>query len=326
MDYPVRDDTYQQEQIAYWIAEQMGIPSNHRRFVQLYVNGVKRGKLYEDAQRPNRELLDQYFSGDAGGDLYKLDDGFEFDASASSFERDNGDTAATLENFTTTDGAKKTARYRWHWRKRAESGSVGDYSSLFALVDAVNAPEDTYVEQVQSLVNIDEWMGVFAVEHIVGNWDSYGYQRGKNMFAFKPANDKWQLLMWDIDFVMAAQGDSSDSYFYAVDPTIRRLFVQAPFQRAYYRALSRALNGPLVAANIEPVLDAKYEALKANGVVVASPSAAKTFLRNRRTSLTNQLNAIKVDFLAISSGGSDFSTDRNWGDAERIRPCRNQNN
>src|SRR5207249_2879928 len=77
---------------------------------------------------------------------------------------------ATLEDFTTTGGAKKLARYRWNWRKRAVNDSANDYANLFSLVDAVNSPQpDPYFSRTDALVDVEEWARVFAVEHIVGN-------------------------------------------------------------------------------------------------------------------------------------------------------------
>ena len=43
LDYPVRDGTLQLEQVAYWMAEQMGLPYNHRGSIQLLVNGCQTG-------------------------------------------------------------------------------------------------------------------------------------------------------------------------------------------------------------------------------------------------------------------------------------------
>jgi hypothetical protein len=313
LDYPVRDDTLQLEQVAYWMADQLGVANNHRRFVNLIVNGSKRAKIYEDCQRPDKDLLHEFYAGDADGDLFKLDDGFEFDDAASSFQRDNGDTAATLENFTTTDGEKKTARYRWHWRKRAESGSTHDYASLFALVDAMNARSDAYDQQVHALVDLNQWARVLAVEHMVGNWDSYGYQRGKNMFAYKPNQGKWQLVMWDIDFVMSAQGNSADtSMFGAADPVINHLFNNAAFARTYYQAMRTAIDGPLARDRVEPLLDAKYAALIANGITAGKPNAAKTYIQARRDNLIRTLNSLAIDFVVANNDGHDFSAEQNW--------------
>src|SRR5262245_64379434 len=50
------DTTCQQEQHAYWIAKELGLPFCHRRSVLLWVNGVRRGIAYEDAQQPNGDF------------------------------------------------------------------------------------------------------------------------------------------------------------------------------------------------------------------------------------------------------------------------------
>lgn len=312
LDHAPRDTSLQLEQIAYWMGDQLGVPSLRRRFVHLFVNGLRRGKIYEDCQKPDRDVLRQFYPDDENGDLFKLDDGFEFDDSATTFTRDNGDPAATLENFTTTGGLKKTARYRWHWRKRAETGSVHDYASLFALVEAANARGEAYPSQVQALVDVDEWMRVFAVEHMVGNWDSYGYRRGKNMYAYKPTNGKWQLIMWDIDFVMSAGGDAADmSMFAAADPVIRRMFNQPALARAYFQAIREAVDGPLLSSRVEPLMDALYAALRTNGITATQPAAAKSYIQSRRNNLIRDLNTLHIDFAIINNEGRDFSAASN---------------
>ena len=42
-------------------------------------------------------------------------------------------------------------------------------------------------------MDLEEWMGLLAVEHIIVNFDAYGHEIGKNMYACKPAQGKWQL-------------------------------------------------------------------------------------------------------------------------------------
>ena len=321
LDLPTRDPTLQLEQVAYWMAEQMGLPYNYRRSVQLFVNGGKRGQIYEDTQRPGKDVLDEFYADDAAGDLFKLNDGFEFDSGASAFERDNGDPAATLEDFTTTDGTKKTARYRWHWRKRAESGTTGNYRSLFGLVDAMNAKGEAYAGQVEAMVDIDQWARIFMVEHMVGNWDSYGYSRGKNMFAYKPTRGKWQLLMWDIDFVLGAQSNPAGAaMFSAADPVISRLFNNPQFTRAYYRAMRDAVNGPLLASNVEPLLDAKYAAFLTNGISATKPTAAKTYIKTCRDVLLQSLTNLPVDFAIAVASGTNLSATQNWVEISGTAP------
>ena len=199
------DGTAQREQAAFWMLQQLGGPTLYRRHVNLLVNGQQRGLVYEDSQQPSGEVIDEWFPDDNHGDLHKIEDWFEFDTTGDSklFNVD-----ATLQNFTTTGGAKKLARYRWNWRKRAVNDSANDYTNFFSLVDAVNAPRpEPYFSRTDALMDVEEWARVFAVEHIVGNWDSYGYNRGKNMYAYKPEHGKWNLIAWDIDFLLDNGGE-----------------------------------------------------------------------------------------------------------------------
>src|SRR4029078_6391078 len=104
---------------------------------------------------------------DEDGDLYKIDDWFEFDNAAGSSYVNHD---ATLDDFTTTGGEKKLARYRWNWRKRAVQQSASDYRSMFALVDAARpANFQDFSRSMESLVDIDEYLGVITLEHLVGN-------------------------------------------------------------------------------------------------------------------------------------------------------------
>ncbi|MEO8428601.1 MAG: lamin tail domain-containing protein, partial [Verrucomicrobiota bacterium] len=306
------DDSAQREQAAFWMLGQLGLQNNYRRYLRLFVNGQQRGAIFEDSQQPSAEVVDEWFADDNHGDLHKIEDWFEFDSTGDNklFNVD-----ATLQNFTTTAGAKKLARYRWNWRKRAVSDSANAYSNLFALVDAVNNPNSAaYTAQTEAVMDVESWMRAFCVEHIAGNWDSYGYGRGKNMYAYKPDHAKWQLLAWDIDFVLGSSSDNATTDMFANvnDPTIARMLNHPPFRRAYFRAMEDAVNGPLLSSKINPILDAKYSALVANGVAVNNPGAIKTFVQDRRNFIiTNHLNKVTASFAITSNNGINFSVNNN---------------
>ncbi|PYK99901.1 MAG: hypothetical protein DME19_07015, partial [Verrucomicrobia bacterium] len=309
------DGTAQREQAAFWMLQQLGVPTLYRRFVNLFVNGQQRGLLYEDSQQPSAQVVDEWFPNDNNGDLHKIEDWFEFDNSGDNklFNVD-----ATLQDFTTTGGAKKLARYRWNWRKRAVNDSANNYTNFFALVDAANAPQpEPYNSQVQAVVDYEEWARVFAVEHIVGNWDSYGYNRGKNMYAYKPENGKWNLLAWDIDFLFDNGGDPDTTDINPLsmpngDPTIRTLLSFPPFQRAFWRALDDAVNGPMVAANISAMMNSKYNGLTAAGIPAGSPASTLSWIASRRSFIQSQLATVASGFAITSNGGNNFSTNRNY--------------
>ena len=309
------DGTAQREQAAFWMLQQLGVPTFYRRHVNLLVNGQQRGLVYEDSQQPSGEVIDEWFPDDNHGDLHKIEDWFEFDTTGDSklFNVD-----ATLQNFTTTGGAKKLARYRWNWRKRAVNDSANDYTNFFSLVDAVNAPRpEPYFSRTDALMDVEEWARVFAVEHIVGNWDSYGYNRGKNMYAYKPEHGKWNLIAWDIDFLLDNGGEPNTADVKPAsmpigDGIIRTLLSFAPFQRAYWRALEDAVNGPMLAATISGMMNAKYNGLVSAGIPASSPSSALTWVASRRSYIQSQLATVAASFAITTNGGNDFSTNRNY--------------
>ena len=320
LDWPGRDTTAIQEQMAYWIADQLNLPNNYRRFIHLHVNGVteqQRGSIYEDVQQPGSEIINEWVPDDPDGDFYKIERWFEFSDSLTAIAYPE----PTLEDFTTTGGAKKLARYRWNWLKRAAKGTVNDYTNIFNLVDAANAPSpEPYTSRLESLVDIEQWMGIFAVEHIVNNFDSYGHAIGKNMYAYKPDQGKWRLFMFDIDWVMtaslAAGFGPNAPLFNSSDPVIGRMYAHPPFRRAYLRTVEEAVNGPLISAVIDPVMDAKYAAFVANGVTqssggnLAPPNSVKSFIVNRRNYLAQQLANVAASFALTSNNATGFSTDQ----------------
>jgi regulation of enolase protein 1 (concanavalin A-like superfamily) len=298
------DDTAQREQAAFWLMSQMGVPSLHRRYVGMFVNGTRRGTVLEDAQQPSSDHVSEYFPDDDAGQLHKIEDWFEFDDAGNG--RVNVD--ATLAKFTTTGGAKKTARYRWCWRPRAVRDNTHDFTNLFTLVDALGSTRpEPYTSAVGSLMDMEEWARVFAVERLVGNWDSYSYQRGKNMYAYKPERSGWALLPWDIDFVLGLGDAATTSLFGGHDGVMNTLYAHPPFARAYWRAFYDAANGPLLDARINPVLDAKYNALLANGITPGSPSSIKSYVGSRRNFLVSQLATVAANFTLSTTTVSNNS-------------------
>lgn len=308
LDFIARDPGAVREQIAHWMLEQLGAPFNRRNFIRLTVNGVLRESIsgsglfvYEDCQKPGGDFLKCFVPNDTEGELFKLDDGFEFNDAGDSFDRDNGDPGATIENFTSL-GAKKVARYRWHWRGRAYHGTANDYTNVFALVDAANLPNNSsaYAPQVDNILDVEEALRTWVVERIAGNWDSYGYNRGKNMYAYKPEQGKWMFLVWDIDFPLGAGSDGATKEFLTcADPVLGRFYTHPPFKRAQYRILRDAVNGPLLAQNVNPVIDARFAALTQNKIGATDDMAVlKQWIQSRRNYIVSLLNQVETNFAA----------------------------
>lgn len=302
------DPTAQSEQVAYWIAEQLGLPFNYRRYVVTYFNGVRRNAVMEDTQQPNRDLVEQWFPRDAAGELYKMQGLYDLDGQRLAW--------GSLEDFTIADSRQKLTRYRWNWGKRSARGAMNDYRSFFELVKTLNLPADGgYDQRVEQVIDLEQWGRTMAVERVVGNWDSFGYASGQNMYFYKPTAKPWQLLVWDIDFQMGGQvvdPPTTDLFTHqnrlfpdwTADSTTRRLFRHPPFRRAYLRALQEAVTGPLT--HVNELIDAKAAAFAAQGLALSAPGSVKNYLSSRRAYIMTQLNKFRVPFAITRPTGDEL--------------------
>ena len=310
----VGDDlTLQREQLIWWMARKLGMPALHRRFVRVFVNGQQRQQVLEDTQQPNGAFLAEWFPNDEGGRLHKSQDWVEFQDNAMSAL---GDIRATLGNFPTTGGVKKTARYRWLWAPRGGDVLDNDFADFFALVDAHNqASPAAYESQVAALVDVSSWMRAMALQRIAGNWDSYGWSIGKNMYAYKPQMGRWSMIPWDIDFSFAQVGDSATSNLFSntsehignesmADPLMLKFRNNVTFRREYWRAFSDAANGPMLTAGSR--IDLVQNGLIAEGVTPSGIQSVKTYVTGRRDYILSQLATVAATFTV--AGPTTFST------------------
>ncbi|MDP6635436.1 MAG: lamin tail domain-containing protein [Phycisphaerae bacterium] len=301
------DSTKQRERISLWLADQVDTPFFNQRYVHLYVNQNGKSTIYGDSHSPNDDFVNAYWSGGTDGELFKIDDWFEFnDNSQVSKEfNDNGQLRLYL-----TGGQKNQARYRWSWRKEPMGGFNDDYSLFFELVDAVNYDYQStqFAATAPVIIDYDEWMHTFAIQHAINNWDSYGFNRGKNMSLYMPDDGQWQMLMWDLDHSHLTGGTGDNNLFSINDPILKNEFFNYPlFRRAYWRSLFEIAEA-MEASKIDPVMDANYAAFLNNGESPTEPSGVKTWVAERRAFLLGQVAAIDSVFSITTNGGLDYNT------------------
>jgi hypothetical protein len=119
------------------------------------------------------------------------------------------------------------------------------------------------------------------------------------------------MLMWDLDHSHLTGSPQDSNLFNVNDPVLRtKFYVHPEFLRAYWRAISEVTNGPMLAANFDPLADANYAAFVNNGIGVANPSAMKQWVADRRVFLLQQLSSVAANFEITSNNGDDFSTDQ----------------
>jgi hypothetical protein len=170
---------------------------------------------------------------------------------------------------------------------------------------------------MRATLDTEQWMRVFAFQRVIGNTDCYGRQHGHNMYTYHQAQaDQWKLLLYDIELNMGTHSsDSTNSPLLTgiEDPTMSR-FIQMPeFQRAFWRSLQEAANGPMLLSNCGPVAHATYSLLYDNGQKrantysvlgqVSSQINLTNWLSGRRAYLTGELARVSSPF-TITNGTS----------------------
>src|SRR5206468_7558854 len=139
---------------------------------------------FEDSQQPNGDMIDQWFPNDAGGQLFKVEDWFEFENDGFQVAANND---ADLTRRTILLNGQPTlvpAPYRFMFRKRSVNigSSANDYSQIYALIDAASPadnPTNSVIDPVAfaAIADWGGWMRFFPVQRPVGDWASDGLRR-----------------------------------------------------------------------------------------------------------------------------------------------------
>lgn len=197
--------------------------------MRVFVNGQQRQSVLETCQQPGADFVSQYFPGDDDGPLHKSGNWVEYRTTGWAT---SGTSGRPWEIFT-TGGVKKTARYRSLWAPRAVDTTANAFSDFFALVDAHNQSSAAlYQSQMSALVDVPSWMRAQAVQRIAGNWDTWGWSIGKNMYVYKPSGRRWAMIPWDIDFGLGLPpGDPPTSNLFTNEyVAIANTFMRSPLR------------------------------------------------------------------------------------------------
>ena len=272
---PGDDNSLQREQLANTFLRQLGAPWLNRRYVAVYANGLRRGQLMEDAQTPSNDDVKEHFPNDSEGVLYKLQPWFEMAPFPSGNSIGFTNMAwCNLVNYTTSNGAKKKARYRYNFEIRHTDGSLNDFGNVFSLIDAASTTNvPNYPANMENIADMENWMRVFAANHAAGNWDSFGAQNSQNIYAYFGAEGtRCTLMMWDFNIVFgnSSSWNPGENLFTvnSQDANMKALYNVPEFRRMYWRALQELVNGQLDVGNSGPLLTAKYNAF----IAAAGPS------------------------------------------------------
>ena len=306
-------------QVANWFSRELGLPYLHAHYILLYRNGGLHQTVSEDAEQPNNYFAESWFPSGISGDLYKIAIWFEYGDGNTGTENA---TSATIESFK-SGGAYDMARYRWNWQYRA-TDTANNYTNFFKLVDAVNAVGD-YVPGTMALADMEEWMRVYAYHRMMGNWDSWTYNVGQNMYLYHQPGAKWKLMPWDIDFVLGLGDGNNAALLGGIDSVANtRFYNNATFRRMLYRAFLDGIAGPMQPSRYVPQIEARRLILSRNKIPgLTSPADINGYIDGRREYLRTQIAASDVPTLEIANNsGNSFTSSTSVTNITGVAPYK----
>ena len=319
LDHPVRDATNQREQLMHWFADQLKLPTLHRRDIYLSMNGIRRGSraIYHDAEQPDGKLAESHFPGDEG-ELFKT-----------SNDNETSDAGFRIRPFVRNiidvfeaDGEIRANRYRWTTAKRARGSRTRlDETTILELMRRADATGPDYEKGLLEIINMENWMRTWAMIDLGSFWDAFGNTNFKNTYLYKPRDSGWVQFVWDMDVGLGV--DRRDPPTQALFPPVlegngvenlKRMYETPAFIRAYWRAMEESLSRFYSGAAVTPLLERKRAAYEAAGLNFTSPfvpsgagRSLPQFIDERAAFILPQLNAVNESF-AISLPVDGFTT------------------
>jgi hypothetical protein len=288
-----------QERASYWFHEQMGLEFSMQEYVRLIINGRSHTN-YEDVQKIDGDYIRRWFPNDTEGYIHKIDDYFEYSADGTGF--------ANLDEGLKYDSRHPLLKetYRWGFEKRSHREN-DEWDHLFDLAVALNTSSNSarYEQAIESVIHPEHFAKVLALRHALGDWDSYGYNRGKNNYFYYAVQEgKWYLLPWDIDFTLGSGNGPGTNLFSLSSskfPEVNQFLRYPKYRRMYEQAFIELASGPWQTSygtNNPPTafdyfLDDAADALITEGFDASRRDGIKQFVRDRRAYILTQVSTAR---------------------------------
>ena len=237
------------------------VPYSFQWMVQWQLNDRVNGAR-ECVQSPNRQFISYWFDDDDDGDLMEVDDRFEINDGGS--RQASIDARWTYPPMRSGDG-DSPENYRWFFNVRLNKGE-DDYSTTIEgakILDSRITPDAEFDEVVWDHIDVEQMLRVWAIRMNTDDWDTWGTDRGKNCYIFRPFGDgRWRLFAWDMEltyenvsrFMPGPITQPYNSINGGKFPEVVRMINRPQIKRMYYGILADFVDGPFNSQFLAPYL------------------------------------------------------------------------
>ena len=261
-----QDQALLQQFLAYDLYTRAGVPAPQTSFARVRVNGEDLG-LYTRVETIDKAFLRRVFGND-NGVLYE---GYY----PGDFIRDGSSQIVEKR------GAKDQDR-----------GAIGRLTEVLA------APGPLALPRVEALVDVDGFIRMWAIESLMGHWDSYSGNRNNYYLYVHPSTRKLHFIPWGADSVFEDPGPlvfrPVPKSFKAEGVLARRLWELPEIQNRYRAVMRQLLAGPWNESRLLEEMRTRQAALQPHSSLrpetVRNASARiETFIKERRAAVEAEL-------------------------------------
>ncbi|MFV2065593.1 MAG: lamin tail domain-containing protein, partial [Pirellulales bacterium] len=228
-----------------------GLPAADAKSVRLISNGINLNgtRAYAHVETLNTDFAGNHVPQDNGGNLYK---------GRRPNESPPGGQGAGLVYF-----GPDPAPYVSY--AKLTNASQADWSDVIHLTDVLNnAPDETYVDDVEQVVDVDQWLRFFALNALLDNSEGglvNGDRFGDDYAMYRGVEDRrFRMIPHDLDSLFSR---FNRAFFRATGvPALNRLINHPQFLPRYYAQLIDLMDNVLLTERARTTLD---EALRGVG-------------------------------------------------------------
>lgn len=258
------DKSLLRSRLSFELFNKAGLMTSDNRFIALFINNDYKGIYYLI------EPIDEFFLANRNkniGSLYKAIRG--------------------KAKFTFAGGYDVRIGFK---KKPIDDGNYSDLEFLINILD--NIPADSLSEQIEEVLDVENYLHYLAVCVLISNWDGFN----KNFHLHRPNLGRFEIIPWDFDLTF---GESTWT-IYGRNNLSRRL-LEVEIYRFYYKDyLLELLNNEFSEESMFSMIDQlsnyikdAYENdpfLKAKGCGLKDEiQAVKNFIHSRQIYVREQL-------------------------------------